>query len=280
MNTYTNAIHMLKSVTNIQMNSFVITTADGKLIILDGGQRPNAEYLLNYLRELTGEAIPHIDAWFLTHAHNDHVDAFLEILQNHPGAVTFDKVYMNFPSAQFFARGKGPDMSAVGTAQEIYDALPLYADKLCIATEGDVYEIGEAKFEILYSTHPEILDNICNNSSLVFKMTLGGKTTLFLADCGIEAGNVMLEKYKGTDMLNCDICQMAHHGQNGVTKEFYEAVMPEICLWCAPDWLWFNDAGKGFNTHCFKTVEVRGWMEELGVKQNIVLMDGTQVCQL
>ena len=73
-----------------------------------------------------------------------------------------------------------------------------------------------------------------------------------------------------------DICQMAHHGQNGATKEFYEAVRPEVCFWCAPNWLWDNNAGKGFNTHIWKTVEVRGWMEELGVKQNIVLKDGTQ----
>ncbi len=280
MNTYKNAIHMLKSVTNIQMNSFVITTADGKLMVIDGGQRPNAEYLLEYLRDLTGEVVPHVDAWFLTHAHNDHVDAFLEILQNHPGAVTFDKVYMNFPSEQFFLRGKGPDKSAAGTAKEVFDALPLFADKLCIATEGDLYEIGEAKIEVLYTTHPDIIFNICNNSSLVFKMTLGGKTALFLADCGEEAGNIMLEKYKGTDTLDCDICQMAHHGQNGVTRAFYEEVKPEICFWCAPDWLWNNDAGKGFDTHCFNTVKTRGWMEALGVKKNYVLMDGTQICQL
>ena len=111
-------------------------------------------------------------------------------------------------------------------------------------------------------------------------MTLGGKTALFLADCGAEAGNKILAKYAGTDMLDCDICQMAHHGQQGVTKEFYEAVRPEICLWCAPRWLWENDAGKGFNTHVFKTVEVREWMQELGVKKNYIDMDGTQICPL
>ncbi len=279
--THQNAIHMLKSVTNIQMNSFVITTEDGKLILIDGGQRANAEYLLSYLKELTGEPVPHIDGWFLTHAHDDHVDAFLEILQNHPGSVEIDKVYMNIPSVQFFSRGPQPDKSAVGTAGEIYGALPLYADKLCVCTAGDVYEIGDARFDILYSPDPFITPNVCNNSSLIFKMTLGEKTTLFLADCGVDAGNRMLEQFKGTDTLACDICQMAHHGQQGVTKAFYEAVRPEICLWCTPDWLWNNDRGKGFNTHCFKTVEVRGWMDEIGsVKKNYIMMDGTQVCPL
>ena len=100
---------------------------------------------------------------------------------------------------------------------------------------------------------------------------------MVFADAGVESGNKLLAKYKGTGVLKADVCQMAHHGQMGVTKEFYAEVAPEICIWCAPKWLWDNDAGKGFNTHCFKTVEVRQWMDEIGtVKKNIVDMDGTQ----
>lgn len=277
MKKFENSIHMLKSVTGIQMHSFIITTADGKVVAIDGGFRQDADYFLEYLRELTGEEVPHIDAWFLSHAHCDHVDAFFEIMENKRDSLTVDKIYYNFPSIQFFSRGPRPDNSAVGTATTFYADLPLFADKICIVSEDDVYQIGEAKFEILYTPDPAILPNICNNSSTVIKMTLGGKTALFLGDCGIEAGDKILEKYKGTDMLRSDVCQMAHHGQNGVTREFYEAVRPEVCFWCAPRWLWDNDAGKGFNTHFWQTVIVRGWMEELGVKENYVIKDGTQV---
>ncbi len=287
--TNQNAIHMLNTVQKQtgekhiynMMNSFIITTEDGKLIVIDGGQRVNAENLISYLKKVSGENIPHIDAWFLTHAHNDHVDAFLEVIQHHADEVEIEKVYMNFPSIQFFANVPKPDKSAVGTAKEIYGALPLFADKLCICSAGDVYEIGEAKFEILYSTDPYITSNVCNNSSIVFKMSLGGRTALFLADCGVEAGNRILERFKGTDTLKCDICQMAHHGQGGVDKEFYAEVSPEICLWCTPDWLWDNDMGKGFDTHCFQTVTVRRWMDEIGsVKKHYVTKDGDQVCLL
>ena len=38
-----------------------------------------------------------------------------------------------------------------------------------------------------------------------------------------------------------------------------------------------NDAGNGYNTHFWQTIVVRGWMEELGVKQNLVSKDGIQV---
>ena len=73
---------------------------------------------------------------------------------------------------------------------------------------------------------------------------------------------------------------MAHHGQNGVKKDFYETVAPTACLWCTPKWLWDNDAGRGYNTHGWKTIEVQGWMEELGVKEHYVLMNGTQIIEL
>ena len=275
-----NAIHLLHSQTPIQMESFIITTESGRIIAIDGGHREDARYFVDYLKALTGAERPCIDAWFLTHSHKDHVSAFFEVVQNMSNEVEIGKVYYNFPSVQFFKRGLPPDYSALKTAEQFYSLLPLFADKVCIVSSGDTYEIGEAKIEILYTTDPEITANVTNNSSTVFRMTLGGKTALFLGDCGVEAGNKILAKYAGTDMLKCDVCQMAHHGQQGVSREFYEAVRPEICLWCTPRWLWENDAGLGFNTHVFKTVEVRGWMEELGVKKNYIDMNGTQICHL
>ena len=69
---------------------------------------------------------------------------------------------------------------------------------------------------------------------------------------------------------------MAHHGQAGVKRNLYEVVRPETCIWCAPDWLWNNDAGKGYDTHTFKTILTRGWMDQLGATRHVVLKDGTQ----
>ena len=55
-----------------------------------------------------------------------------------------------------------------------------------------------------------------------------------------------------------------------------QAVAPRVCLWNTPDWLWNNDAGNGFDTGPWRTVEVRGWMEELGVRRHFVSKDGEQ----
>ena len=272
-----NAIYNLQTQTRFQMQSNIVTTADGKVIAVDGGARQDACYFINCLKEITGQGKPHIDAWFLTHAHGDHVNCFYEIVENHWDEIEVDKIYFNFPSTQFFSRVPRPDKGATATAEELFGLLPRFADKIVIVFGGDKYEIGEAKIDILYSPDYDIVDNVGNNSSIVFRVELGGKVILMLGDAGVESGNKLLAKYKGTGVLKADVCQMAHHGQQGVTKEFYAEVAPEVCIWCAPKWLWDNDAGKGFNTHCFRTVEVRQWMDEIGtVKKNIVDMDGTQ----
>ena len=77
-----NAIHMLKSVTDTIGDSFIITTDDGKVIVIDGGMITETDYFLEYLRQATDRRKPHIDAWFLTHPHDDHCEVFLNVIEN------------------------------------------------------------------------------------------------------------------------------------------------------------------------------------------------------
>lgn len=264
-----NAIHMLQSVKGSQMNSFIIETAEGGVIVIDGGYRSDAEKLLSHLRAVTGCDVPHIDAWFLSHVHLDHIEAFMELYEKHYSEFSCDAVYYNFPSVQFTERY---EKGEAHTNAEFTALLPKFASVARVVSESDSYEIKGARFDILYTPDPAFKGNAINNSSVVFKMTLGGKTCMFLGDLGIEAGNRLLAEHRAE--LKSDLVQMAHHGQNGVTYEVYEAIAPEGCFWCTPRWLWENDAGRGYNTHVFKTIEVRGWMEKLGVKNNYVSMDG------
>lgn len=272
-----NTIYMLDCVSDIQMNSFIITTADDKIIVIDGGYDQDAENMIKYLKDLTGRAVPHVDAWILSHPHMDHISCFLTIMETMPEAVDVVQICYNFPSDQFISKNQPWEDPCL---PRFYKDLPLFADKLLIVSKGDILDFGEAHFECLYSPNPELTVNVTNNASLVLMMTLGGKKTLFLGDAGVEEGDRMLECFKDTDKLKADYVQMAHHGQNGVEKRFYEAVAPTGCLWCTPKWLWDNDAGLGYNTHGWKTVEVQGWMADIGVKEHYVTMNGTQVIDL
>ena len=272
-----NTIHMLSSVRDTICNSFIITTEDGKIIVIDGGYPFETDHFLENLKRITGSDKPHIDAWFLSHPHDDHVSVFLEIAENRSSEVEFDVVYLNFPSQGFLAR---EDESAEQTMKDFYRVLPHFADKMRILSGGDTLDIGAAHFTVLYSHDFEINRNVCNNASLVFRMDLGGRSVMFTGDCGVEAGRKVVRLWKDSGLLDCEICQMAHHGQNGCDRDFYEAVSPEICLWPTPTWLWNNDAGKGYNTHSWQTIVVQGWMNELGVRENYIMKDGTQVLEL
>lgn len=80
--------------------------------------------------------------------------------------------------------------------------------------------------------------------------------------------------------LDSDYVQMAHHGQNGVTYEFYQAVSPKYCLWPTPEWLWNNDNGGGYNSGPWKTLETREWIEKLDVEENYIAKDGDKVIRI
>ena len=265
-----NAIHMLKSVKNTIGDSFIVTTEDGRVIVIDGGDADDVGYFLEYLKTVTGRERPHVDAWFLSHPHNDHCEVFLQVVERFSNEVTFDRVYANFAEDPLFY--EGTDSWAVSILKRYYHLLPRFADKAAALKEGDVFNVGAAGFTVLYTFNPAWKS--CNAASTVMRMDLGGRSVMFTGDASVEPGRYVVEKYGGSGLLKCDICKMAHHGQDGVDRSFYEAVAPEICLWPTPTWVWDNRGGN------LKTPEVRGWIEELGVKENYVAMNGSRVIKL
>ncbi|MBR6702658.1 MAG: TIM barrel protein, partial [Clostridia bacterium] len=261
--------HMLKSVTDTIGDSFIITTSDGKVIVIDGGQRTETPYFIEYLKAATGRAKPHIDAWFLSHAHDDHCEVFLEVVEKYSHIISFSTVYANFPDASFY---EGYDEWGVLIISEFNRLKPAFSDKIAELKEGDVFNIGEAEFTVFYTFNPE-WKNV-NEGSTIMRMDLGGKSVMWTGDAEVNAGNYVVSKYAESGLLDCDICKMSHHGQNGVDRNFYEAVSPEFCLWPTPSWVWDNRNGN------LKTLEVRKWIDELGVRKSRVSMDGSSVIYL
>ena len=259
-----NAIHMLKSVINTIGDSFIITTDDGKVIVIDGGGRAETDYFIEYLKAVTGRKKPHIDAWFLSHPHDDHCEVFNEVVENHLNEISFDKVYANFAEASFY---EGKDEWAFEVLTDYYRLMPRFEGKAVELHEGDVFNVGSAKFTVYYTFNPEWTN--CNEASTIMKMELGGTSVMFDGDAGTSAGDYVVEKYG--DALKCDYCKMAHHGQDGVGQNFYQAVDPEVCIWPTPSWVYENTNG---NLHTFET---RAWVEELGVKKEYKSFEGSVV---
>ena len=69
-------------------NSYVFRTDKGRVVVMDGGVKDEAMFLKGFLAALGNE----VEAWFLSHPHDDHMGALNAILEN-PGEVKIKKIY-------------------------------------------------------------------------------------------------------------------------------------------------------------------------------------------
>ena len=251
--------------TRTQMNSYVLKTAGGKVIVIDGGCEGDAPYLRGFLGAL-GNCV---HAWFISHPHSDHVDALTAILKN-PAGIEIDELYGSLPSESWIGEHEA---GALKTIQSLNAALKGSGHTVLELSPGQKIEFDGVSFEILAVKNPEITANAINNQCAIWRVDGGGKSILFLGDLGLEAGEKLLASpYR--NRLKADYVQMAHHGQHGVSEAFYKEVDPKFCLWPTPDWLWDNDNGGGRNSGPWVTLNVRAWMEKLNVEKHYVSKDG------
>ena len=270
-------LHFLRSVTDTINTSFILEGEDCHLMV-DGGFASETPYLYEYIKGLGGR----ITAWFITHFHDDHVGALITMLREHPD-VTVDGIYANLPSDEFlYTHAPDGDVEAVrGMLEGLRRALAERGIPFVTVREGDVFTFdqGRIRVPILRTPDENITANPINNSSIVFRFEADGKRILFLGDLGEEGGIQLMEAHP--EGLHADLLQMAHHGQNGVSRECYEAIRPTYCLWPTPSWLWENLGPKGYDTGIFNTVVTRGWISELHcVKRHYLMIHGTQVIDL
>lgn len=261
----------LPAQSSTQMNSYVLLTDNGKLCVIDGGMPADAPYLKGFLGALGNE----VEAWIITHPHIDHIGALNEILKD-PGNLKIHTIYHAELSNAFVEQyEKGSE----ALTEEFYGRLREFGGKVINMTEpGLVISMGNTIFKILGVKNEEITVNPYNNQSVVVKVWDTKKSVLFLADLGVEGGDKLWNgPYRAE--LTCDYLQMAHHGQNGVSKDFYRNISFRACLWPTPRWLHDNDAGNGYNTHNWETIAIRELMDELGIKEHYWQFEGLHKIQ-
>jgi beta-lactamase superfamily II metal-dependent hydrolase len=248
--------------------SYVLRSCRGKIIVVDGGMQGDAEYLRGFLAPLGN----HVDAWFISHPHPDHVDALTAILKN-PGQLRLDHIYASMPDEAWIAEHEPKPPTHIETVRAFNRAVKSAGHRIEELAVGQRITFDCIQIEILGIKNPEITANAINNSGIVFRVADDQKSVLFTGDLGVQGGQKLL---KTTDpkKLRADYVQMAHHGQHGVDEDFYKAVQPKYCLWPTPLWLWNNDNGKGKNTGPWQTLIVRQWMDNLNVKQHHLAANG------
>ena len=264
-NDHTIELTQLSDHSTRQMMGYILKTKNNKIIVIDGGTTDDTENLIKQLNKHGGK----VDAWFLTHLHDDHLGAFSNIANDKQ--IQIEKIYCSFNEYSWYEEN---EPSRAEFSKQILEILKQdnIKDKVEEVSLNQDINIDDVKIEILGIKNPEITENAGNEQSMVVKFDTGKTTFLVLGDTGIKSSEKLLKTQK--EKLKSDIVQMAHHGQNGATKELYEQINPTICMWPTPEWLWNNDSGEGKGSGPWKTLETRLWMEELKVKKNYVEKDG------
>ena len=85
------SLWQLTSASDTIGNSYVLKTAAGHLILIDGGMETNgdAAKLRSYIK---AQGNNKVDAWWFSHPHGDHIGAFLNIADDLQG-ITIDTIY-------------------------------------------------------------------------------------------------------------------------------------------------------------------------------------------
>ena len=258
---------MLGSTTGAQNLSIVIKSPHGKLIVVDGGWEADVTKLSELILQQGGK----VDAWLITHPHEDHVGALCAILNDTARKIKIDKIYCSLATPDWY-RQVSP--TGAGIADQLLSAFT----KLPVGTvtnnigRGTEINIDDVNIRVLNNRGVYSYNGV-NNSSMVYKIRVSGQSILILGDLAYDGGKDLIKTCTAAE-LKSDIVQMAHHGQQGVDQDAYALIAPTTCLWPTPAWLWNNDNGGGVGSGPWGTLTTRAWMDALGVKDNRSLKDG------
>lgn len=234
--------------------SLLYRLSDGSFVVVDGGHTTKsaifADNLINAIKEqakdyATGKDI-RIAAWFVTHAHGDHM-GMLRVEAAKFNQFTVERVVANLMSdselERSLASSSGSNFGGGdGTARDyVRQAAKTLGADMVVCHTGQQFFIGDTVFEILYTVDnfaPGIT-NALNTSSLLFRSVTtdkSGKSTSVMV-MGDVTGPAMAicNKIYGKNMRS-EVVQVAHHGyqtwgNDSAMITSYNYMSPEIVLW-------------------------------------------------
>ena len=224
--------------------SFVFQLKNGHFIIHDGGYEDDLPYLLDYMDSLVepGEK-PIVDAWFVSHAHNDHMGPFIQ-LQKEPEYINrlyVEEVYFTAPSVEaqtgniaqydraevlvFYAETVPSTLKSTdGSAPEVIRFRP-----------GERYYFNDITVDVAFTCDllPHTAWKTWNATSVVLMFTIEEQKMLLTADMDWECQKVLLDVFDD-DYFEMKIYQAPHHGGN-VYNEFSSHLKTDVVLYPSYD---------------------------------------------
>ena len=258
---------------------YIITLSDGRFILFDGGPKDttvepmklvggtwtaqpqktsdDALRIYNYLCDNnTREGKPVIAAWFITHAHADHITLALDFLKTRKDDIVLEIMGFNFPdfnSTDITNENESAYATYVRSLKAILSNYYRDAETFVFHTGQEIY-FPDCEIEIIYTQEDYYPNQFpsANHTSAAFRITLGKTTFVMLGDCEAPLCASMASMY-GT-AIKSDMLQVTHHGANGGNLQLYKNINPSICFWDCSDYAFYTNpqqmgtaSGFGFN---------------------------------
>lgn len=218
--------------------SYVIRLRDGRFLVVDGGATDydEAKQLCDLLtaQNVRGGK-PTIAAWFLTHAHGDHWQAFLEMAESYASKVVIQSVVINTATPELFS----VNFDTASKTTILSKIKGISGVKIIYARTGQQFRFAEATVDVWLT--PEDLyigsSNISsgNDASVIYRLSCEGQTTMFLADAEAGIADYMVKRYGNA--MKSDIMQIPHHGYSysDHMPPLFACVDPDVVLWPSVD---------------------------------------------
>lgn len=209
-------LHMLELYDN--GNSFLLQLKNGHFIMNDGGNPQDLPYLLDYMETLVPEGEkPVVDAWFISHAHPDHVGWITTMISDpaYIERIYVEAFYFSQPSNAVCVAYSGSDYvnkfmmnykflkNSEGNAPELYRP-----------QTGQRYYFDDITVDVVFTQEQLSLDNYSgdfNDSSTWLLYTIEGQKFLVCGDADIGSIKAVMRTY-ASSYFNLDLFAVFHHG--------------------------------------------------------------------
>ena len=196
----------------------VIKSPSGKNIIIDGGNNQDYDYGENVVVPyLLDRKITKIDFLMVSHFDSDHCGGLFAVLEN----LKVENIIIGKQDAEYENCTKFLKLAKSKNVKVIF------------VKAGDNVKIDKYTcFQILWpDTKNMIADNGINNNSITAKLNYDEFTMLFTGDIEQIAEEEILEMYKNTNILDCDILKVAHHGSKSSSiQEILNKITPKVSV--------------------------------------------------
>ena len=190
--------------------------SEGRDVLIDGGGSESynvgERILMPYLLYSGAD---NADMALVTHLHTDHYKGITELAADYPvGAIGIPAYYRESVSS-----------TGIGTFE---------ADKIVFMGPGTRIDVSEDVYiEVIWPVTEEsgFSADDPNEHNTVYMVHYKGLRVMVTGDLLEEDELQMVEYYRGTDTLKCDVLKVAHHGSRTSSSEaFLDAASPSIAV--------------------------------------------------